>query len=169
MNRKLRKLFIIGAYRSYGNLARLFMRLFAGLLFLQFGIRQMVDYDYFVTVFPEIWGMSSATVLTLMIIVELVFPILIVFGFFTRLAAVPPMISMIIAETVLFQGEMSEMLCNDASQSVVFASMPLGYVPLMFMGLFFFIVLAGPGKVSVDYLLTLYIANKNNLNELTTI
>ena len=159
MNNKLRKLIIVGAYRSYGNLGRLFMRLFAGILFLQFGIRQMMHYDYFATVFPSLWGMSGEMVLDLMIIIELLFSILVIFGFLTRLAAIPPMVSMIIAEFVLFQGGLADLSQLTTVDSVVFASMPIGYVPLMFMGLFFFIVLAGPGKVSVDYLLALYFAN----------
>ena len=169
MNRKLRKLFILAADHSFGNLARLFMRLFAGTLFLQFGIRQMMHYDYFVIVFPGLWGMSGETVLDLMILIELLFSVLVIFGFLTRLAAIPPMVSMIIAEFVLFQGGLADLSQFTTVDSVVFASMPIGYVPLMFMGLFFFIVLAGPGKVSVEYLLALYFANKNNLNELTTL
>ena len=46
------------------------------------------------------------------------------------------------------------------------SSLQLGYVPLLFVGMFVFIMLAGPGKVSVDYLLSLYFTNKDSLNEL---
>ena len=37
---------------------------------------------------------------------------------------------------------------------------------MLFVGMFVFILLAGPGKVSVDYLLSLYFTNKSNLDEL---
>jgi putative oxidoreductase len=168
MNRKLRKLFMVISYRSYGNLARLFMRIFAGLLFLQFGIRQIANFDYFSETFPSMWGMSSQTTLVMMITVEVVCSILVLFGFLTRLAAIPPVISMMAAEFFLLHGGIIDFGSLGLGNSAVFASMPLGYVPLMFMGMFFFIVLAGPGKVSVDYLVTLYFVNKNNLNELTT-
>lgn len=169
MNRKIRKFFIIGAYRSYGNLARFFMRMFAGILFMQFGIRQMANYDFFSEVFPSILGMGSELTLIAMIVIELLFSTLVIFGFVTRIAAVPPMISMIVAEYYLLAGNIIDLSAQQATQSGVFASMQLGYVPIMFVGMFFFIILAGPGKISVDYLLSLYFANKNNLNELRNI
>ena len=158
MNRKIRKFFIIGAYRSYGNLARFFMRMFAGILFMQFGIRQIANYDYF-----------SEMTLIVMIVIELLFSALVIFGFVTRIAAVPPMVSMIVAEYYLLAGNIIDLSAQQVTQSGVFASMQMGYVPIMFVGMFFFIVLAGPGKISVDYLLSLYFANKNNLNELKNI
>lgn len=169
MNRKIRKFFIIGAYRSYGNLARFFMRMFAGILFMQFGIRQMANYDFFSEIFPSMLGMGSEMTLVVMIVIELLFSALVIFGFITRIAAVPPMISMVAAEYYLLDGNIIDLSAQQVTQSGVFASMQMGYVPIMFVGMFFFIVLAGPGKISVDYLLSLYFANKNNLNELKNI
>ncbi len=172
MNRKLKKLFIAGAYKSFGNLARFFIRMFAGILFLQFGIRQIASFDMYASVFPSILGMSPVVTLALMITVELLFSTLIIFGFLTRIAAVPPLISMIIAEYYLVSEQIVVYPVLEAvnlSQSAVFTGMQLGYVPIMFVGMFFFIVLAGPGKISVDYLVMLYFGNKNNLNELRNI
>ena len=96
--RRLRKIFIAEAYRTYGNLSRFFIRVFAGIMFLQFGIRQVANYDFFAQYFPSMFGMSSETTLLCMITIELVFSILLIFGFLTRLSTIPPMISMIVAE-----------------------------------------------------------------------
>lgn len=169
MNRKIKKFFIIGAYKSFGNLARFFMRMFAGILFMQFGFRQMANYDYFASVFPNVMGMGSETSLILMITVELLFSVLVIFGFLTRIAAIPPIVAMLVAEYYLLIDQMTNLPVYEASQSAVFASMQLGYVPIMFVGMFFFIVLAGPGKISIDYIVSLYFTNKNNLNELKNI
>ena len=147
MNRKIRKFFIIGAYRSYGNLARFFMRMFAGILFMQFGIRQMANYDFFSEVFPSILGMGSELTLIAMIVIELLFSTLVIFGFVTRIAAVPPMISMIVAEYYLLAGNIIDLSAQQATQSGVFASMQLGYVPIMFVGMFFFIILGHFKKI----------------------
>ena len=169
MNRKLKKLFIAGAYKSYGNLSRFFMRIFAGILFLQFGIRQIANYDFFAKVFPDVFGMGSETTLVLMITIELLCSVFLIFGFITRLAAIPPLVSMIIAEYYLLADNIVDLSAFQVTQSAVFTSMQLGYVPIMFVGMFFFIVLAGPGKVSIDYIVSLYFTNKNYLNELKSI
>lgn len=40
-----------------------------------------------------------------------------------------------------------------------------GYLPVMFMGIYFFILLVGPGKISVDYFLSLHIIHSENQSE----
>ncbi len=166
MNRKLKRLFFNGTYRSFGNLARFFMRMFAGILFLQFGIRQMTKFDELVNFFPEVFGMSSQTSLTLMITIEVLCSVLIIFGFCTRIAAIFPMVSMLIAEYFVYFGKISAVMMMGWTENAFTNAGQLGFVPIMFVGMFFFIVLAGPGKVSVDYLMLLYFTNKENLNEL---
>ena len=44
----LRRIFVAEAYRTYGNLSRYFIRVYAGVMFMQFGIRQIANYDFFV-------------------------------------------------------------------------------------------------------------------------
>lgn len=169
MKRKLRKIFIVGAYRSYGNLARLFMRLFAGFMFMQFGIRQIANFNYFESVFPDVLGMGAGVSLVVVITIEMFFSALVIFGFCTRIAAIPPIVSMIVAEYYVLTRNMPalpDLPGNDCAQLM---SLQPGYVPIMFLGMFFFILLAGPGKVSVDYLVSLYFTNKENLNELRNI
>ena len=57
---------------TYSNLARLFMRLFVGVMLLQFGIRHLVNYSLLCNTFPTVLNMSSECSLILMIIIELV-------------------------------------------------------------------------------------------------
>ena len=164
--RRLRKIFIAEAYRTYGNLSRFFIRVFAGIMFLQFGIRQVANYDFFAQYFPSMFGMSSETTLLCMITIELVFSIFLIFGFLTRLSTIPPMISMIVAEYYIVAKDLMTVSAMPTNEVSLMFSLQLGYVPMLFIGMFVYIILAGPGKVSVDYLLSLYFMNKDNLNEL---
>ena len=153
----LRRIFVAEAYRTYGNLSRFFIRVFAGVMFMQFGIRQIANYDFFVKYFPDLLGMGSAATLDMMI----------AFGFLTRLSVVLPTLSMAVAEWyILDNGLMAGIANMPMGEVALMSSLQLGYVPLLFVGMFVFIMLAGPGKVSVDYLLSLYFTNKDSLNEL---
>ena len=166
MNRKLRKLIIVGASRSYGNLSRLFIRLFSGIMFMQFGLQQIANYDFMLAHFPSVLGMSSEASLITMIVIEMLFSAFLIFGFFTRFAVIPPIISMIMAEYYILANHMpAAMQLTDSSYAIMMSLQP-GYLPLMFIGMFLFILLAGPGRISVDYLLSLYFTNKSNLDEL---
>lgn len=142
---------------SYTNLGRLFLRLFVGIMFMQFGIRQIMDFQHLCAHFPAILGMDSTTTLIVMTCIELISSTFIMFGFLTRFMTLPPFISMIVAEYYLLQkfGEATYLL--DWQQQ--------GYLPIMFLGIFFFIMLVGPGKISVDYFLSLHIIHTENKSE----
>lgn len=78
-----------------------------------------------------------------------------------------PTLSMAVAEWyILDNGLMAGIANMPMGEVALMSSLQLGYVPLLFVGMFVFIMLAGPGKVSVDYLLSLYFTNKDSLNEL---
>ena len=165
--KQLRKIFVAEAYRTYGNLSRFFLRVFAGVMFMQFGVRQMANYDFFVKYFPSFFGMGPEATLDAMICIEVVCSAFLIFGFLTRLSVVLPMLSMILAEWyIIDNGLLTGIVNMPTGEVALMASLQLGYVPLLFVGMFVFILLAGPGKVSVDYLLSLYFTNKDNLNEL---
>ena len=136
---------------TYSNLARLFMRLFVGVMFMQFGIRQLVNYHSLAATFPTVLGMGSETCLILMIVIELVCSLFIMVGFLTRLSTIPPILSMILAEYYIIH----DMLGNLELYGL--DSVDPGYLPIMFIGIYFFILLAGPGKISVDYFTALRI------------
>ncbi|MCH5232611.1 MAG: DoxX family protein [Muribaculaceae bacterium] len=143
---------------SYTNMGRLFLRLFVGVMLLQFGVRQIHNFDFFKHVFPEVLGMSSHATLIVMICIEIVCSSFIMFGFLTRLMIIPPFVSMILAEYQLLQHYVNE-------PAYLLDWQQLGYVPILFMGIYFFLLLVGPGKISVDYFLSLHIIHTENKSE----
>ncbi len=78
-------------------------------------------------------------------------------GFCTRLMVIPPFIAMILAEHYL--------LGKTAEASYLISWSQPGYLPIMFMGIYFFILLVGPGKISVDYFLSLHFIHSDNQSE----
>lgn len=150
---------------SYSNLGRLFLRLFLGLMLIQFGTRQIYDFRDLHAVFPAVLGMSGEVSLIIMIVIELLCGVFLMFGFLTRLMSIPPFIAMTVA---LFH------LLNDANSVppyLISWDNPV-YLPVMFLGVIFFILLVGPGKISVDYFLSLHIihgANRDEVEELEEI
>lgn len=143
---------------SYINLGRLFLRLFVGIMLLQFGVRQLAHFYQINEVFPSVMGMGSEASLIVMICIEIICSIFIMFGFLTRLMILPPFISMIIAEYHL--------LHNSSVQAAYLLDwQQQGYLPIMFLGIYFFLALVGPGKISVDYFLSLHIIHTENKSE----
>ncbi len=143
---------------SYTNLGRLFLRLFVGIMLMQFGIRQIARFYEVRDMFPCVLGMDSETSLIVMICIELICSLFIMCGFLTRLMILPPFVAMILAEYHLlhdFVGEAPYLL--DWQQQ--------GYLPIMFLGIYFFLMLVGPGKISVDYFLSLHIIHTENKSE----
>lgn len=143
---------------SYTNLGRLFLRLFVGSMLLQFGLRQLMNFDDAVTIMPEVGFMSSEITLIVMIAIELVCATFIMFGFLTRLMLLPPFIAMIIAEYYLLHDYTKH-------ASYMLDWVEPGYLPIMFLGIFFFLLLVGPGKISVDYFLSLHLIHSDNQSE----
>lgn len=152
----LSRLFLKFTGYTYSNLGRLFIRLFAGVMFLQFGIRHLVNYHILSAEFPTICGLSSPTCLTLMIVIELVGSLFIMTGFLTRLSVIPPILSMVAAEWYILH----DLLPASTSIYGIDSTQP-GYLPIMFIGIFLFIFIAGPGKISVDYFITLFLIGRH--------
>lgn len=144
---------------TYTNLARLFMRLFVGIMLLQFGVRHLVNYNELALTFPSVWGMSSSTSLIMMILVEVVCSLLIMTGFLTRLATLPPIVAMFEAEYYILH----DMVPNLPIYGL--DSTDPGYLPIMFIGIFIYMLIAGPGKISLDYFISLYIINQRDKDE----
>ena len=154
----LKKFYIRTTGYSYTNMGRLFLRLFVGIMLMQFGIRQISDFDASVMNFPSVFGMGSQLSLVLMIIIEIGCSLFIMAGCMTRIMTVPPFLAMIIAEYYTLHDMVSEAphLLSWSQQ---------GYVPVMFLGIYFFILLVGPGKISVDYFLSLHFIHSDNHSE----
>lgn len=143
---------------SYTNLGRLFLRLFVGIMLMQFGVRQIAHFYELRSVFPPVFGLTNESSLILMIMIEIICSVFIMFGFLTRFMTLPPIVSMIMAEYYLLHEFVSE-----ASYSLDWQQP--GYLPIMFLGIYFFILLVGPGKISVDYFLSLHIIHSENKSE----
>lgn len=147
---------------TYSNLARLFLRLFVGIMFMQFGIRHLINFSTLRFTFPSVLELGNETSLIIMIIIELVCSLFIMVGFLTRLSVLPPVISMIIAEYHILH----ELLPDTFAYSI--SSTQPGYLPLMFIGIYLFLIIAGPGKISLDYFISLFIISKRGKDETET-
>lgn len=143
---------------SYTNLGRLFLRLFVGIMLMQFGVRQIAHYYEMCDIFPPVFGMTSSASLMVMIAVEVICSAFIMFGFLTRFMILPPFVAMIVAEYHLLHDYVS-----DAAYLLDWQQQ--GYLPIMFLGIYFFLLLVGPGKISVDYFLSLHIIHSENKSE----
>lgn len=154
-----KKIYIKTSGYSYTNMGRLFLRLFVGIMLMQFGIRQWCNFDTTVLTFPSVLGMSPNAALVTMIVIELVCSFFIMIGCLTRLMTLPPFLAMILSESYI----LTELTTSQPTYSLDWAQ--VGYVPVLFMGIYFFIILVGPGKISVDYFLSLYFIHNHNHSE----
>ncbi len=153
-----KRLYIWSTGYSYTNLGRLFLRLFVGLMLMQFGVRQMYNFHELVGMYPSMLGMSPGFTMTIMIIIETLCSLCIMLGFCTRIMTIPPFIAMCMAEYHVLVH-----VVTVPSYMLTWA-MP-GYLPIMFLGIYFFIMLVGPGKISIDYFLSLYLLHSDNKSE----
>lgn len=142
---------------SYPNMGRLFLRLFIGIMLLQFGLRQISDFSEQASMFPGVLGMDSEWSLIVMIIIEIVCSLFIMFGLLTRVMCVPPFLAMLVAEW-------NDPLLSASNVANLPWTQP-HYLPLMFMGIYFFLFIVGPGKISIDYMLSLRIIHAEDRNE----
>lgn len=148
---------------TYSNLARLFMRLFVGIMFMQFGIRQLTHFWSMCDSFPTVFGLSSQTCLILMIVCELVCSLMIMTGFLMRMATIPPIFTMIVSEWYIVHDLLphAELYGLDSTDP--------GYLPIMFIGIYLYLLLAGPGKISLDYLISISIIARRGHSEEETL
>ena len=137
-----KNLFLYSAGHTYSNLSRLFLRLFTGIMFLQLCIRQMLNFDTILPSFDGFLGMSPVASMTVLVIIELLCAVCIMLGFLTRYAVLAPLAFMVAAEHFL--------MSSPAGASYSLFNFGPGY-PVMFIGIFVYFLLAGPGKISLDY------------------
>ena len=155
---RLAHIYVTATGHSYSNLGRLFLRLFIGVMMLSCCVRQIAHFYEQYNVFPNILGMGPETSLIVMTTIEGVCSLFIMAGFCTRLMILPPFFAMLVAEIYLVKNAVSE-------APFLLAWQQEGYLPVMFMAIFFFLLLVGPGKISVDYFLSLHILHSSDKNE----
>ncbi len=144
MTNFFKNLFLYSVGHTYSNLSRLFLRLFTGIMFLQLSIRQMSHFDDIVHSFNGFLGLSPESAMTVLVAIELLCAVCIMLGLLTRLAVLFPLGLMLVAEDLLMSSQA-------AGADQLFSFQP-GY-PVMFIGIFIYMLMAGPGKISLDYLI----------------
>lgn len=154
----IKRMFLWSAGLTFTNMARLFIRLFTGVLFMSIGIRQIAHFNELAPTFYSAFGMTSETSLLVMIMIEIVCSLFIILGFLTRFAIIPPLVSMVIAEHVIMQYYATVDLSK-------FFSLQAGYLPIMFIGIFIFMLIAGPGKISLDYIISVNMTSTDEKGE----
>ena len=151
-----KKLFLYSVGYTYSNLSRLFLRLFTGVMFLQLCIRQMLHFEEIVPAFHGFLGLSPESSMSLLLVLELLCATFIILGLLMRLALLPPLVIMCVAESVI--------MISAAGAGDQFFNFEPGY-PVMFIGVFIYLLLAGPGKISLDYIIGVHLIEDNAEDE----
>ena len=145
-----KRLFVYLTSHTYSNMSRLFLRLFIGVILMQLGVSQMTNFELYERI-PETMGMSGGTFISVIIAVELVCSTLIILGLFTRFAVLPLLV--IMSGAVYYVKEGLSSVTGD-----IFGMQPL-MLPLLICGILLFFIIAGPGKISFDYVLARYMVS----------
>ena len=92
--------------------------------------------------------------MTVLVVIELLCAVCIMLGLLTRLAVLFPLALMLVAENLIVPETATNYLFNFAP----------GY-PVMFIGIFVFMLLAGPGKISLDYIIAAHFTENSTEEE----
>lgn len=132
------------------SLLILALRLLFGILFLKHGIDKWSNFELLQNTFPDPLGITSRSSLVLAIFGELICSAGFIVGFLYRLAIIPMITTMIIAFFVVHQAD-------------PFATRELAFIYLI---VFVILLIAGPGKYSIDYLIGSSMNKRNNRSRL---
>ena len=125
------------SFRGKGvSLLILILRVFFGLLFFTHGIDKMLNFNSLVDSYPDILGFGSYMTLMVTIFCEFCCSLFLITGRLVRVMTIP----MIIAMGVAFF-------------DVHDAMMPEGELALIYFITFIILLLVGPGRFSLDYLI----------------
>lgn len=149
-------MFLYSVGYTYSNLSRLFLRLFTGVMFLQLCIRQMLHFEEIVPAFQGFMGLSPENAMSLLLVIELLCATFIILGLLMRVALLPPLVIMCVAESVI--------MSSAGGVGDQFFNFQPGY-PVMFIGIFIYLLLAGPGKISLDYIISVHLIENNEDDE----
>lgn len=136
MRMKYRFLFPQDANQRNLSALLLAMRLLFGLLLMSHGYAKLADFTEMSAVFPDPFGIGSRYSLMLAIFGELFCSFAFVAGFLYRLAMLPMMVTMGVAFFYAHGG-----------------SIAAGELAFVYLVVFVFLYITGPGKYSVDYLI----------------
>lgn len=152
-----KKIYIFSSGYSFTHLGRFFLRMFVGVMLMQFAVRAWMDFDATVALTTPALGLSASAAVVCFIFIGIFCSLCVMTGFCTRLMALPPLFVMIVAECLSLAT--SPLPPNELSWTAP------AFLPMMFIGIYFFILLVGPGKISFDYFLALHLIHKDDLSE----
>ena len=130
----MKKLLSIRYSASAFNTAIFILRVGAGILLAAHGYDKLVHFQAYAGKFINFLGMGQSTSLALCIFAEFFCSIFVILGLFTRLAAIPIIMNMLV---VIFK----------AHNADIFGEAEHGS---MFFLVFLTILFVGPGRVSID-------------------
>ena len=124
-------------------------RVIFALLLAHHGLQKYMAFDEMSSAFPDLLGLGSQTSLTLAIFAELVCSVALILGILSRLVLIPIIFTMAIAFFIAHGGSIEQ-----------------GELAFAYLIVFTLLLIAGPGKFSVDgYLVSLCPAmNKEKCN-----
>lgn len=114
--------------------ALLILRLAVGILMMNHGYDKLVHFASYKTKFMDLMGIGSTASLCLVVFAEFFCALFITIGLFTRLAAIPLIITMSVA---LFSANHGDFFGKGETASLYIAA-------------FLVLLITGPGKLSVD-------------------
>ncbi len=127
------KKFILKSYKEVGLLL---LRVGIGVMMLRHGISDVQNFSEVFHTFPDPFGIGREVSYGLTVFAEVGCSIALILGFFTRLATIPLLITMII---VVFKIHYNEVWDNKELDTLY---------GLVYLTLYF----SGPGKYSLDYI-----------------
>ncbi|MEO6639319.1 MAG: DoxX family protein [Ginsengibacter sp.] len=116
------------------NFAMLLLRLAVGVLVASHGYSKLVRFSTMKAHFMNFMGLGSTVSLSLVVFAEFFCAIFLILGLFTRLAAIPIIIVMIVALFKVHNGQ----LFAEGEKAAIYLAAALA------------ILLCGPGKISMD-------------------
>ena len=134
----MRKLLSIKYSAGAFSAAMLFLRLGIGFLMIAHGYDKLLRFSSLHNTFLNFMGIGSTFSLTLVIFAEFFCSLFLVLGLFTRLSVLPLIITMCVALFQVHHGE-------------VFGK---GETDALFLTSYLVLLLLGPGRVSVDSLIS---------------
>ncbi len=130
----MNRLFTTRYHEGTFSIGLLVFRLGAGILMAAHGYDKFIHYNEMKVKFMSFMGLSPSITLGLVIFAELFCAILVVVGFFTRLACIPLIILTVV---IIFQVGNADFFGKQELPALYLAA----YIALLF---------AGPGKFSID-------------------